>query len=167
MIVLLGDLESDLAGSEFLSHRHGLVAGRPRIDLEREVVLQSLVRSAIASALLRSAHDCSDGGLAVALAESAFRGGVGATCRRDLAEDAPGSRRDAVLFGERQSRVLVSLAARDVARLEKLAADLAVPCRRIGVVGGERLIIDDLDVSFADAQAAWSDGLAQALREER
>ncbi|MFV2064940.1 MAG: phosphoribosylformylglycinamidine synthase subunit PurL, partial [Chloroflexota bacterium] len=101
-IHLLGDLESDLAGSEYLSQHHGLVAGRPSIDLDREVALQRLLREAIGHGLLRSAHDCSDGGLAVAVAESAFRGGIGASCPGIAHHLRP----DATLFGEAQSRVV-------------------------------------------------------------
>ena len=166
-IVLLGELESDLAGSEYLSHEHGLVAGRPSIELDREVALQGLVRQAIADRLLHSAHDCSDGGLAVTLAESAFRGGIGATCLRDLSVRAAQTRPDAILFGERQSRVLVSLAESDLPTLSRLAADAGLPCQQIGVVGGKRLVIDQIDVGIDEAETAWSGGLAEALQMER
>ncbi len=168
-VYLLGGGEPGLAGSEYLSQVHGLVAGRPSIDLEQEVALQGLVRDAIGRGLLRSAHDCSDGGLAVALAESAFAGGIGLTCRdgplavdRALAVDGV-ARDDVALFGESPSRIVVSVGAVDAPALEQMARVLRSPCRRLGTVGGDRLVIGPLDVSLDEAMMAWSGGLADAL----
>jgi phosphoribosylformylglycinamidine synthase II len=163
VVLLLGEPAADLAGSEYLSHRHGVVGGRPSVDLEAEVALQRLLRDAIGLGLLRSAHDCSDGGLAVTLAESAFRSGIGVSCP-DL---ALGSRLDAALFGEAQSRVVVSAAREESTALERLAAEARVPCARIGTVGGDDLALDRISVSLVDAEAAWSDGLATALGMDR
>jgi phosphoribosylformylglycinamidine synthase len=159
-ILLLGETEPDQAGSEYLALVHGLVAGAPRIDLEREVVLQRLVRDCITDGLLRSAHDCSEGGLAVALAESAFRSGLGAACPDVVGDLRP----DAALFAETQSRVVISVAPADLVEVEERAARAGLPCRRLGTVGGDRLIIGPVDVGLDAAERAWRGGLADALR---
>jgi phosphoribosylformylglycinamidine (FGAM) synthase-like enzyme len=161
----LGAPEAELAGSEYLSHTHGHIAGRPSIDLEVEVALQRFVREAIAGGTLRSAHDCAEGGLAVTLAESAFRGGIGVRC--DDGWLATEGRDDIVLFGEAQSRIVVSVAPADAAAFERSAATAGVACARLGVVGTDRLVIGPLDVGLGQAQAAWSSGLADALAGER
>jgi phosphoribosylformylglycinamidine synthase len=161
----LGVAEPGLAGSEYLSHVHGQVAGRPSIDLEFEAALQRLVREAIAGGALRSAHDCAEGGLAVAVAESAFRGGIGATVAGGWL--AAAVRADIALFGEAQSRIIVSVANEDADHFEHRATGAGLPCVRLGTVGGQRLVIGPVDVALAEAQAAWSDGLAHALAGER
>ena len=160
----LGVTEARLAGSEYLSHVHGRVAGRPSIDLDFEVALQRLVRELIAEGLLRSAHDLAEGGLAVAVAESAFRGGIGA--RVEGGWLAAALRADTALFGEAQSRIIVSVAPEDAQTLERRAASEDIPCIRLGTVGGERLVIGPIDVTLDEAQAVWSSGLARALAGE-
>jgi phosphoribosylformylglycinamidine (FGAM) synthase-like enzyme len=157
----LGLAEPGLAGSEYLSHVHGRVAGRPSIDLGFEVRLQRLVREAIADGQLRSAHDLSDGGLAVAVAESAFRGGIGATIKGGWLGAAV--RADLALFGEAQSRIIVSVAAADATAFEKRAEGSDVPCVRLGTVGGDGLVIGPIEVPLDEARARWSTGLADAL----
>ena len=163
-ILLLGHPTAELDGSEYLSHRHGIVAGRPRIDLDAEVALQRLVREAIGQGLLRSAHDCSEGGIAVAIAEAAFRGGLGAHCLGGpLAGGGGRGRWDAALFGEAQSRIIVSVADDKVPTIEQMADLAGVPFQHIGIVGGERLAIGAIDVAFGSALQAWSGGLDGAL----
>ncbi|MCC7363276.1 MAG: phosphoribosylformylglycinamidine synthase subunit PurL [Dehalococcoidia bacterium] len=111
-----------LAGSEYLEMAHGKVAGLPQVDLQGERRLQELVLLANGEGLLASAHDCSDGGLAVALAECAVFGGVGFDGQREF-----GGRVDGALFGERQGRVVVTVASEAAAtRLRELAAELDV-----------------------------------------
>jgi phosphoribosylformylglycinamidine synthase len=137
-VYLLGETHDDLGGSELLKLVHGRVAGRPpRLDLLAEKRLQALVLEAAAAGLLRSAHDCSDGGLAVALAECCFRGeepGPGGSF------DLPGSMRpDLLLFSESPSRMVVT--TRDEAHLRAAAHRHGVPCARLGVVGGDRLTL--------------------------
>ena len=122
LVVLLGAAAIDgpsqaLAGSEYLEICHNLVAGRPSIDLTLEAKVQALCRRAIAEGLIASAHDCSDGGLAVAIAESCILGGLGFTGAFDIE-----GRWDAALFGETQSRIIVSLLPENLPRLQDLAA---------------------------------------------
>jgi phosphoribosylformylglycinamidine synthase len=154
---LAGDADW-LAASEYLALVHGTVAGLPRIDLKLEAAVQQACRDAIAAGLLRSAHDCSDGGLAVAIAESAVAGGVGVKI-----PVATAGRWDAALFGEGQSRIVVSVGRDNYPRLERVARLAGVPCLRLGIVAGGRISIGDLcDVSLEEAANAWSSGFARA-----
>jgi phosphoribosylformylglycinamidine synthase len=164
IILGLGAAHPRLDGSEYLSLVHGRVAGRPTIDLEREVALQGLVRALIGEGLLRSAHDCAEGGVAVALAESAFGGDIGIHCDEGwLAGD---DRADIALFGEAQSRIVVSVPPHAAETVAARAAAATVPCVPLGEVGGDRLVIGPLDVDLAMARVAWTDGLARALAGE-
>jgi phosphoribosylformylglycinamidine synthase len=163
-ILLLGDTTPELGGSEYLKVVHGLVRGRPpRLDLDRERALIALLTRAAAAGLLQSAHDCSDGGLAVTLAECAFdSGGVGLTV--DLPEVAGGAR--AALFSESASRAVVSVKAADRARLMQLAAELGVPVRAIGRTGGTAITIAIADAvvvecSVAEAELIWTSALGR------
>ena len=156
-VCLLGATHEDLGGSELLKVVHGRVAGHPpRLDLAAERRLHALMAEAASAGILRSAHDASEGGLAVALSECGFRedephaGG-----RFDL---APGLRPDVLLFSESPSRIVVS--TRDEARLQELARRHGVPCARLGAVGGARLsLLCDgrmlLDLPVARLHEAW------------
>jgi phosphoribosylformylglycinamidine synthase len=132
-IVLLGEPTSELGGSEYLARIHGVTAGAPpRCDLQAERRLIDALLESIRSGVVSSAHDCSDGGLAVALAECAM-------ANRDQRFSATidltawgGIPRRALLFGEAQGRVVVSTDSADV--VERIAASHGVPARRIGVV---------------------------------
>jgi phosphoribosylformylglycinamidine synthase len=137
-IVLLGRTDADLGGSEYLKVVHGRVAGRPpRLDLDAERRLIDLMVEGAAEGVFASAHDPSDGGLAVALAECAFRGDEpGLGCRVDL---PVGSREDALLFSESPSRMLVT--TREADKVLALAARHGVVAARIGSVGGSRLVV--------------------------
>src|SRR5690606_30271547 len=107
-IVLLGQNGGHVGGSEYLKAIHGLVAGdAPALDLDTERALQSALLEAIRAGLVRSAHDCADGGLAVALAESAIGGEERFGIEVELGDELPEA---ALLFGEAQSRVVVSAA---------------------------------------------------------
>jgi phosphoribosylformylglycinamidine synthase len=133
-IVLLGDNTDELGGSEYLKVVHGLVAGdAPRVDLDGEKALQEAVLEMVAARLLRSAHDCAEGGLAVCLAESAFAGRHGIDARLDDSiEPAP------LLFGEAQGRIVVSCARDHADAVLGIANVHGVPARRIGkVTSGE------------------------------
>ncbi len=163
LVYLLGrsttdDDASSLGGSEYLSVMHGLVAGRPSIDLDLEAAVQRACRRLVSEGVARSAHDCSDGGLAVALAESCIAGDTGFT-----GELSQASRWDAMLFGEGQSRIIVSVSAGSEPRLLEVCRAEDVPVVRIGRVGGDRLTIDGLlDVPVADLASVWSNGIQRA-----
>jgi phosphoribosylformylglycinamidine synthase len=177
IVALLGDTRDELGASEYLAAVHGLVAGQvPELDLAREAAVQATCRAAIAAGLLRSAHDCSDGGLAVALAECCT-GPFGIPVDDALAAtpvvgtrvQLPGAwgafRPDAVLFGESQSRIVVSLAPEHWRALETLAHERGVPLHRLGTTGGDRLVIaPHVDLPLAEALGTHATALEAALR---
>ena len=141
VIVLLGESLAELGGSEYLKVEHGLVAGRPpAIDLELEMSVQITVREAIRGGIVRSAHDCSEGGIAITLAECCVAGGLGADVHLD--DDLPPV---ASLFGETQSRIVVSVAESDVDALIDIALAHGVPFAVLGEVAGDRLEISGPD----------------------
>ena len=170
-IVLLGETFAELGGTEYLKIVHGLVQGEPpALDLARERALISLITTAAARGLVRSAHDCSDGGLAVTLAECAFdTGGIGlsvdvAAATALAGQDAPSVM--AALFAESASRIVVSVAPELVAGLLQLASQHGVPAVEIGRTGGSSLRMGvagtvAIDCSLEDAETAWSTALAR------
>ena len=169
VVALLGAWEArsgDLGGSSYLATLHATVAGHPPLlDLDRERAVQRLTLAGIEQGLIRSAHDCSDGGLGVALAECAIWSGLGLRGAASL----PGAGADALeaiaaLYGEAPSRIIVSVAPAQYEALAALAAEYATPISRLGVVGGDRLTLGGaLDVAISDLSAAWRGGLRAAL----
>ena len=162
-IVLLGtdstwDDIKGIAGSEYLELIHGKVEGQPTIDLDLEIRTQAVCREAVAAGLVASGHDVSDGGVAVAIAESAIIGGLGA-----VIDESSGDRWDAALFGETQSRILLSASSDDVGAIETLATASNVPMKIIGTVGGDSLTFgQSISVSLTDADDAWKNGFTLA-----
>ena len=134
-IVLLGVNTEELGGSEYLYVTADLVAGAPAaVDLDGERSLQQAVLKMIGERLLSSAHDCSEGGLACALAEAALGdGGAPHGISVELDDDL---RPVAVLFGEAQGRIVVSCSPDKTDEVLSVAGRHAVPARKIGTVGG-------------------------------
>ncbi len=162
-VVLLGDAHGELGGSEYLKVIHGLVQGQPPdLDLGKERALIALLIQAAASGMLRSAHDCSDGGLAVTLAECAFdTGGIGVTA--DLPREASPA---AALFGESAARAVVSVGAGNLQALLRLAREIGVPARAIGRTGGSRITMTvegspSIDTPVAEAEQVWTSALGR------
>jgi phosphoribosylformylglycinamidine synthase len=136
------------------------VAGRPGIDLALEVRVQRACLEAIGRGLLRSAHDCSHGGLAVTAAESCIASNRGL----DASGLALTGRLDAALFGEAPSRIVVSCASTAQGDLEALAASHDVPLTYLGVVGGDRLRLGPhVDLPVSELARAYEEGLPRAL----
>ncbi len=166
-IVLLGESREELGGSEWLALRRGLEAGSPpTVDLRHEKRLHGLLAAGVARGLIRSAHDVSDGGLAVAFAECAFSGPkrVGATLR------LPGTiRPDVLLFGESTGRIIA--ATSDAAALLELAAQFEVAAACVGETGGTRLSVGPiegepwLDVEVASLHECWRRAIPRRLGE--
>ncbi|MBX6772405.1 MAG: phosphoribosylformylglycinamidine synthase subunit PurL [Chloroflexi bacterium] len=153
LVVLLGSDEGcGLGASAYLAER-GIVTGPvPPLDLERERAVQKVCLAGIRRGIVRSAHDCSDGGIGVALAESCILGGIGFV--GDAPSDAEPFR---WLFNEAQSRILVSVRPEDREEMERLAREAGVPCTVLGRVSGERLVIRGwLDIALDDARRAWA-----------
>jgi phosphoribosylformylglycinamidine synthase II len=173
-IVLLGVTLGELGGSEYLATIHGIEAGEPpELDWEREVAVQAAARRAIQEGLVHSAHDCSEGGLAVALAECCISGDEPLGAEVDLnACGCPEGceepiRADALLFGESQSRIVLSVPADEVQGVLAIAEEEGAPAAVIGRVRGDRLAIgiegdDAIDLPVSELHAAWS-GAFEAL----
>ncbi len=126
------------------------------------MAVQRLTLGAIGDGLIHSAHDCSDGGLAVALAECCLWSGFGLQGELVLASSPLASA--AMLFGEAPSRIVVSMEAGQVQALADMAGSLQVPFTVLGRVGGDRLTLGRaLDLPVANLRASWRNGLSQAL----
>lgn len=138
-LFILGEINDDISGSEYLSVEHGIESSPPpAFDLDKEFQLHRVIRQLINLGYLESAHDISDGGLFVALAESAFPGSLGfqIQCR-------PGTRKDAFLFGEGQGRILISIKARNEEALLKYLEQNRVEFYELGRTTDGSFIIED------------------------
>ena len=155
VVLLLGKNELELGGSEYLKVVHGRVAGRPpHLDFEREKAVQKAARTGIRRGLVKSAHDVSDGGIAVALAECCISGPHGVCGATVTLEDE--MRPDALLFGESASRIIITVAPEDVDTMLMIAQELGAPARAIGSVGGKMLVVNDLlAVDTAELKSRW------------
>src|SRR5499427_2667163 len=137
LVAILGATRDELGASEFLRTIRGRDEGPcPGVDLDAERRLVDLLATLAEERRLASAHDVSDGGLAVALAECAMQGGIGATLSLE-----PGVRMSAFLFGETTGRAVVSFAPENEAAVRVRALEKGVPFTAAGWVGGERLTI--------------------------
>ena len=161
---------NDLAGSEYLQVMHGLTAGQPSIDLKLERRVQETCREGVKQGLILSAHDCSDGGLAVALAESCILGGVGFRFQGSV-DALP--RWDTALYGERQSRIVVSVERDRRHLMEDLAHAVGAPVSLLGFTGGATFQVDSHDedgaatgygveLMLAELTAVWTQALEAA-----
>jgi phosphoribosylformylglycinamidine synthase II len=160
-IVLLGETRDELGGSEYLKAMHGLIRGvPPALDLQREAALQRVLVAGAADGTIRSAQDCSEGGLAVTVAECCIGTGLGLRIDLPAVASAAGFGDVSTLFAESASRVVVSVAAAREAQLLALAARERVPARRIGVVAGDRVEIaiegrTVIDEPLAAVERTW------------
>jgi phosphoribosylformylglycinamidine synthase subunit PurL len=160
-VALLGPASVSLGGSEYLWARHRRLAGRlASLDFEAERRVQWAVRAAVSAELVTAAHDCSEGGVAVALAESCVTGRAVMGCEVTL---VTADRTDLALFGEGPSRVVIAVEAARAREFEGLMADSAIPWRWIGTTGGERLVIRVgpkmvVDVDAGQLGRAWRSG---------
>ncbi len=152
VIVLIGENKEEIGGSEYLQVIHGIEKGvPPMIDLAMEKSVQNACRESIQSGILSSAHDCSDGGLAIALAESCIAGKKGINL-----EIKPDIRTDALLFGETQSRIVVSLPEKHLSLLQEITNKYKVPMLILGKVKGTRFRINDLiDLEISQLEKVW------------
>ena len=175
-IVLLGKTRDDLGGSEYLKVlQHREQGSPPLLNLEIEKTLHDFVLKVIHEGLIQSAHDCSDGGLAIALAEccvSGPRAARGAVVKLGLAS----LRRDGLLFGESQSRIILSTRPNAVESLLSRAAEAGVPAAKIGTVGGDRLVIEvepgkvsdgcRIDLPIGQVSDRWVHAIEEQLSQE-
>lgn len=173
-VVLLGETKEELGGTEYLSRIHSREGGfPPLLELSAEKAVQRCCLEAIEAGIIKSAHDCSEGGLAVALAEAAIMSEktsgqlLGATIGLP---DLP-IRRDAHLFGESQSRIVITLEERHLPNLQQLCAGQGVPMALIGRVEGNRLAIRVegdgrplIDLPVEAMRAAWQGSIESYFR---
>jgi len=160
-VALLGPASVSLGGSEYLWARHRRLAGRlASLDFDAERRVQRAVTAAVSAGLVTAAHDCSEGGVAVALAESCVTGRAVMGCEATL---VTADRTDLALFGEGPSRVVIAVEAARAREFEGLMAESAIPWRWIGTTGGERLVIRVgpqmvVDVDAGQLGRAWRSG---------
>jgi len=160
LIYLLGETFPELGGSEFADVVLRQISGRPpALDLEREAALHRVLIEAANGDLVASAHDCSDGGLVVALAESAMSGDTGFALT--LPGDVPWY---VTLFAESASRAVVSVSPDKVEDLEALVAAHHVPFSRMGETGGPRMVFDTLfETTVEEARAVYEEAIPKLL----
>lgn len=163
VIYYLGAKRNGLGGSEYLNTIHGLTTGDvPDIDLDFEVHLQSVVLKAIRQKKINAAHDVSDGGLAVAIAEMAIYSGIGAVL---TVKELNGSYYD-VLYSEAQSGVVVTVPRSQAANFERYCKKEELPCNELGVVGGNKLEIDEFIQLSVDEIAEIYESVLPSMMEE-
>jgi phosphoribosylformylglycinamidine synthase II len=154
-VLMVGASHNDLGGSEYLKVEHGLVAGRPpALDLSLERAVNRLILSAADSGYLHSAHDCAEGGMLVALAESCLFGGIGVRCPAIRPE--PDLRLDAAFFGESPSRFVVSVPSRAMPEIQSLARRHHVELSLLGLAGGDAIEFEgQFKLPLSDLRQAW------------
>ena len=162
-----------LGGSAWLQALHSLKTGTPpRCDLEKEKELHSALRALIYSGSIKSAHDCSEGGLAVCLAECCISQHlaretprlIGATIDLSSFGDL---HPDALLFGESQSRIVISTAAFDGVKVVERAKLLGITATRIGTIGGQTLSLKTANAEYTwpitELHDLWWNAIARAM----
>ncbi len=159
-IYLLGTSRNDLGSSEYLRTVCGMeYSPCPHFDLEEEVFLQRIVSRAVQQKMVASAHDVSDGGVFTALLESAMPRGLGFTV-----QSTTGIRKDAWLFGEAQSRVLVTVPMEQSVTFERFLTAEKLPFEAIGHVQGQQVVVDKEDWGLlADWQRTYDELLPDLM----
>ena len=165
VIIVLGESRGDVGGSEYLSRTYGLTNGQaPFIDLPLERQVQSCALELIRSGLVKSAHDVSEGGVATALAECSIHNKTnprGADV--NLSKD---TRSDFLLFGEDQSRIIISVHPAQLKLVETLIINTNIPYQILGAVAGKRLRINRIiDLSLQDISESYQFSLQKSLRD--
>jgi phosphoribosylformylglycinamidine synthase len=170
IVILLGDFGHELGGSRYLKVLHGLKAGNPpQLDFNRELAVQDLLRELIRGGYVESAHDCSEGGLAVAIAEACFNpsGSLGAGIDLSAAGERPINE---LLFNESQSRIVISTVPENAGPVLELAQTRGVPAHRLGTVTRDTLKIGAAGKTFSwkidQIHHDWFDSIANAVSEE-
>jgi len=165
VIILVGKIGSELGGSQFLKICHGRKEGPPpHIDLAHEIKVQDAVRDMIREGLVKSAHDCSEGGLAVALAECCFNPEELFGAEVDCQRNASHSEAATVLFNESQSRIVISVAPESVNKTIAMLRERGVPFEQLGRVGSDQLRIQVNEEKFAWPIAELYDGWWNSIR---
>jgi len=161
-IILVGEIGGEMGATHFLKVCHGRKEGLPpRLDVEGELAVQNSVRELIRAGLVRSAHDCSEGGLAVALAEACFNpnGLLGAEIDLSACSNGPAGRSETghrpvattvALFNESQSRIVISCTPNDAEKVLGMLRSKNIPHRRLGLVATKTL-----SIKAAGSELSW------------
>src|SRR5438270_1348318 len=181
-IILVGKIGDELGGSRFLKVCHGKKIGPPpQVDLAHEIEIQNAVRDLIHAGLVQSAHDCSEGGLAVALAESCFNpkqrfgaeidlGGVEAPVSGAGNLDNAAGTAATTLFNESQSRIIISVRPENVEKTISILSERSVPSKKLGKIGGDQLRIQMNDQKFewpiADLYDDWWNSIRRLVESD-
>src|SRR6266480_4371156 len=178
VIILIGEIGDEVGGSQFLKICHGRKQGPPpRVDLEYEINIQNAARDLIREGLVKSAHDCSEGGLAVALAECCFNPeklfGAEINVARPSGFRAGAIRKleaCATLFNESQSRIVISVAPKNLETTLSILRHRGVPFQHLGKVGSQALRIradsEAFRWSIADLYDDWFNAIRRAVEGE-
>ena len=158
-VVLVGWQREELGGSEFLKTIRGRVTGKaPHIEIDEEVRLQRVVLQSIRKGIASCAHDCAEGGLLVALAEMCFSNDIGVSVSITTAHSA------GHLFGEAQSRVILSVSDAQLPALQTLCDNESVPMLTLGKTGGNEFRVANLvDVSVSDLLESYESALPSIM----
>jgi phosphoribosylformylglycinamidine synthase subunit PurL len=160
-VYLLGRSRNDINSSEYVYSYHGVKnTPAPDFDLNEEYEVQQATMAAIRAGLLRSAHDCADGGLFVTLLESAMVNGLGVEIVSDK-----NVRKDAFLFGESQSRVVVSVSAAHEAALKTQLEKSAIAFSKLGTVKGQSIVVDSEELgTVASFKQIFDSALGELMK---
>lgn len=165
-ILLLGENGEEIGGSEYLAVVHGLEKGTvPKLDLNQEKKVQNCCLKLIKAGKVKSAHDCSEGGIAIALAESCIAGGRGAVVNLPHC-----LRKDFLLFGETQSRILITVDEDALQETEDIIKESKIPYGMLGQVKGQDLVIkvsdkEEINMGVKDMERLWR-GAIKCFMEE-
>ena len=166
VVVLLGETFDEIGGSEYLKIIGGQIKGLPPlVDLKKEKALINSLIEGINQSIIVSAHDVSEGGFAIALAECCFNpNGIKGILINSSSLNEDKKRADVLLFSESQSRAIVTTKGKNVQKLKDITEKYGVPMKLIGIVVGERLIIEGiLDINVFTLHNHWSDGFERNL----
>jgi len=166
-LIIVGTTRDELGGSEYYEHGLDHIGGRvPRVNLKAETRSQKTILRILRLGLATSAHDCSKGGLAVALAEMAIQGEKGFVVDCDKIPQAA-TRQDQLLFSETRSRLILETSPRKTSRVLSVLKRSRIPAAKIGEVQGKDLSFvrgeNTLRVSMPSAREAWCNSLSRAM----
>jgi phosphoribosylformylglycinamidine synthase len=160
-VYLVGRSRTDIGSSEYVYSYHGVKnTPAPDFDLDEEFNIQQAIAASIRAGLLNSAHDCADGGLFITLLESAMVNGLGVEISSDK-----NVRKDAFLFGEAQSRVVVSVSASKENELKALLEKSGVAFSKLGMVKGKSILVDGENFgTIAEYQQPYDTTLGELMK---
>jgi phosphoribosylformylglycinamidine synthase len=169
-VLLVGNIGNELGGSRFLKVCHGKKIGpSPHVDLEHEMKVQKAVRDLIRTGLVKSAHDCSEGGLAVTIAESCFNPKERFAAEIRIAGETPAATEE-ILFNESQSRIVISVAPENLDKTMSMLEKSGVPFQQLGKVGGNQLCFEVAGEEFswpiADLYDDWWNSIRRLVESD-